>query len=104
MFLVLLGALLCGLGPLTWAGGSTFVIHTHTHTGYVYILNGGAICWSSKRQQTVAASTTEAEYMAAAAAAVKEGLWLRKLLNDLDLKIGNQAPENPHFFCAFKAH
>ena len=35
----------------------------------------------------MAASTTEAEYMAAAAA-VKEGLWLRKLLNDLDLKIG----------------
>ena len=53
-------------------------------TGYVFTLNGGAISWQSKRQPTVAASTTEAEYMAAAAA-VKEGLWLRKILNDLGL-------------------
>jgi hypothetical protein len=55
-------------------------------TGYVFIMNGAAITWQSKRQPTVAASTTEAEYMVAASA-VKEGLWLRKLLADFGISI-----------------
>ena len=54
-------------------------------TGYVFILGGGAISWSSRLQPTVAVSTTEAEYMAAAYA-IKEALWLRTLLTEMGLE------------------
>ena len=50
--------------------------------GYVFLLSGGAISWSSKRQPTVALSSTEAEYMAATSAS-KEGLWLKRFVSEL---------------------
>lgn len=51
-------------------------------TGVVFTLYGGAIMWQSKRQSIVTTSTAEAEYVAASAA-VKEALWVRKLLATL---------------------
>jgi hypothetical protein len=55
-----------------------------SHTGYVFIVNGGAIAWQSKCQPTVACSSTEAEYMAASSAA-REALWLRQLLPEFGI-------------------
>ena len=55
-------------------------------TGYVFLLGGGAVSWSSKRQQSVALSSCEAEYVAAAQAA-KEGRWLFNFLTEIGIPI-----------------
>ena len=51
-------------------------------SGYAFLIDGGAVSWSSKRQEIVVLSTTEAEYVAATHAA-KEALWLRTFLKEL---------------------
>jgi hypothetical protein len=53
-------------------------------TGYVFLMGGAAISWSSKRQKIVALSSTEAEYIAAAQAA-KEVLWINQFLEELNV-------------------
>ena len=50
--------------------------------GFVFLLNGGAISWASKKQRSIALSTTEAEYMAMTQAS-KEIIWLQVLLEEL---------------------
>ena len=51
-------------------------------TGYIFLMQGGAISWNCKRQSTVATSSTEAEYQALAAA-TQELIWLRGLTIEL---------------------
>ena len=53
-----------------------------SQSGYMFIINGGAVSWKSSKQEMVADSTTEAEYIAASEAA-KEGVWIRKFLIEL---------------------
>jgi hypothetical protein len=53
-----------------------------SRTGYVYILNGGAVSWRSCKQSVIAGSTTEAEYMAASEAS-SEGVWIRNFITEL---------------------
>jgi len=53
--------------------------HHHSISGYVFIVDGGAVSWSSKKQSLVTLSTTEAEYISLMHAA-KETLWIRAFL------------------------
>jgi hypothetical protein len=54
----------------------------HAISGYAFMLHGGAVSWSAKRQEVVSLSTTESEYVAVTHAA-KEALWIRSLLSQL---------------------
>ncbi|GJU55031.1 hypothetical protein Tco_1228745 [Tanacetum coccineum] len=47
------------------AGFETDRDDTKSQTGYVFILNGGAVDWKSSKQSTTAMSATESEYIAA---------------------------------------
>jgi len=51
-------------------------------SGYAFMINGGAVSWSAKRQELISLLTTESEYIVATYAA-KEALWLRALISQL---------------------
>ena len=50
--------------------------------GTIFLLGGGPISWSSRKQRSVSTSITEAEYMAVSSGA-KQALWLSQLLRDM---------------------
>ena len=51
-------------------------------TGYVFILNGGAVSRCSSKKNVMAGSTCEAECIAASEAA-NEGVWMKEFISNL---------------------
>ena len=64
-----------------------------SQTGYVFMVNGGAVSWRSCKQSTVAQSTMESEYIAASEAA-NEAVWLRKFVIELGVFPSMRDPVN----------
>jgi hypothetical protein len=56
--------------------------HRSAISGYIFIVDGGAVSWTSKKQELITLSTTEAEYMAATHMA-KEAMWLQALFGEI---------------------
>nr|GFC57235.1 hypothetical protein [Tanacetum cinerariifolium] len=53
-----------------------------SQTGYVFVLNGGAVDWKSTKQSIFATSSVEAKYIAAFDAS-KKAVWVRKFISGL---------------------
>ena len=53
-------------------------------SSYVFLLAGGTVSWSLKKQATIALSTAEAEYVATTHAA-KQVLWHHALFDELEI-------------------
>ncbi|GJZ65586.1 retrotransposon protein, putative, ty1-copia subclass [Tanacetum coccineum] len=68
----------------TDAGYLTDVDNLKSQTGYVFVLNGGAVDWKSTKQSIFATSSTDAEYIAAFDAS-KEAVWIRKFISGLGI-------------------
>nr|GEW48956.1 hypothetical protein [Tanacetum cinerariifolium] len=63
----------------TDAGYLTDADDLKSQTGYVFILNGGAVDWKSAKQSIFATSSIEVEYITAFDAS-KEAVWVRKFI------------------------
>nr|GFA08513.1 hypothetical protein [Tanacetum cinerariifolium] len=66
----------------TDAGYLTDADDLKSQTGYVFVLNGGAVDWKSAKQSIFATSSAEAEYIAAFDDS-KEAVWVRKFISRL---------------------
>jgi hypothetical protein len=64
------------------------IITAKSTLGYIFFIAGGPISWKSKLQSIIAQSTTEAEFIAINSA-VKEAVFIKQLMTELD--VYNQA-------------
>ena len=71
-----------GYSDADWAGD---VNDRKSTSGYLFMMNGAAVSWRSRKQACVALSTAEAEYIALAIT-TQEATWMRKLLEDLHIQ------------------
>ena len=67
-----------------------------SQSGYVFILNGGAVSWKSSKQEMTVDSTMEAKYIVASDAA-KEAIWIKKFVNELGVVPSIADPV--HLYC-----
>ena len=82
MFLVFGGSENLKVSGYSDASFQTDVDDSRSQSGWVFLLNGGAVTWKSSKQSTVAESTCESEYIAVSEAA-KEATWLQNFIGDL---------------------
>ncbi|KAF7345159.1 Retrovirus-related Pol polyprotein from transposon TNT 1-94 [Mycena sanguinolenta] len=75
-----------GIKPIGWVDsdyGSDLETRRST-SGEVFMMSGGPVSWSAKRQATVALSTVEAEYIALTRSA-KQAMWMYSFLDELQM-------------------
>nr|GEY74369.1 hypothetical protein [Tanacetum cinerariifolium] len=68
----------------TDAGYLTDADDLRSQTGYMFVLNGGAVDWKSTKQSIFVTSSTDVEYIAAFDA-LKEAVWIRKFIYGLGI-------------------
>ncbi|GJY80626.1 RNA-directed DNA polymerase, eukaryota [Tanacetum coccineum] len=80
----------------TDAGYLTDVDDMKSQTGYVCVLNGGAVDWKRTKQSIFATSSIDVEYIAAFDAS-KEAVWIRKFVYGLGVVPTIEEPINMHW-------
>nr|GFA14967.1 retrovirus-related Pol polyprotein from transposon TNT 1-94 [Tanacetum cinerariifolium] len=75
----------------TDAGYLMDVDNLKSQTGYVFVLNGGAVDWKSTKQSIFATSSTYAKYIVAFDAS-KEAVWIRKFISGLGIVLTIEEP------------
>ena len=79
-----------GLEGFTDAASATQE-HRHAIMGYAFLINGGAVSWSSKKQEIITLSTTKSEYVATTHTA-KEAIWLHQFIGEVFQLLTNLIP------------
>ena len=92
------GSSIIGFSDSDWGNCLT---DRRSYTGYIFMYNGGAVSWESRKQRTVALSSTEAEYMALTEAS-KEAIHLKGLLKFLSRNEIQRTPQRSSFSVTIK--